>query len=306
MADKRKGIAFQNFVGMIEKAFAVRDNVTVEVGKFITDVDSESRREFDVWIVSKFGGYHELVTAIEVKDEKTVIGVPDVEGFLSKCGRNNINQKVMVSSKGSNPAAEKLAAKTGVTLMTMAQAEAFDWITMDAFNEYRRHFHSTDFRVILAKGVATPEGEWELLDETGELVTRQMLMQTVHDAIPMGDFNVPDGPQTYGIELTNEFSMRTAGGEILPVSKVIGATTFTIEVVPRPLTLHRYTGSGAGEGTNLSFASGDMKIGEINGKLVFARQSDGSTDVSWQPNPADLKKPKRMPKAPSAKLPPNP
>lgn len=40
MMDKRKGIAFQNFVAQVEKAFAARDTVTIETSKFITDIDS--------------------------------------------------------------------------------------------------------------------------------------------------------------------------------------------------------------------------------------------------------------------------
>lgn len=288
MADKRKGIAFQNFVAMVEKAFATKDNVSVESGKFITDIDSESRREFDVWIVSKFGGYHEVVTAIEVKDEKTPIGVPEVEAFLSKCGRNNINRKVMVSSKGANSAAVKLAARTGVTLMTMSEAEAFDWIRPEGFTEHRRAFSDITFHVELPEGLPLPEGDWDLLDETGTPVTTEALKVALHEA----DFSgVGEGEHAVGVELANEFTVRTADGEVFPVAKVVGRATLTVEVKPLVMTLHSYVGSGAGEGVNLSFASGDLQIGPMKGKLVMARRDDGSTEVSWQANPSKTKAP---------------
>lgn len=296
--DKRKGIAFQNFVAMVEKAFAARDNVTVEAGKFITDIDSESRREFDVWIVSKFGGYHEVITAIEVKDEKTPIGVPEVEAFLSKCGRNNIHRKVMVSSNGSNPAAERLAAKRGVTLMTMAQAEAFDWLAIDAFTERRRTFGDNEFHVEMAKGATLPDGKWDLLDEAGDVVTHDRLNEFLHRTVPWpDDDSYPDAPVTVPVLVQGDFTVRASDGSLHGVERVWLRTTYTVAINAIPLSLHTYNGSGAGEGVNLSFAAGDLKLGDINGKLMFTRMPDQSTNISWQPNPADLKparKPTRM------------
>jgi hypothetical protein len=301
MADKRKGIAFQNFVAQVEKAFAARDNVTVETGKFITDIDSGSRREFDVFITSKFGGYHELTTAIEVKEERDAIGVPEIEAFLSKCGRNNISHKVMVSPKGANPAAVKLAAKTGVTIMTMAQAEAFDWLAIDAFTEHRRTFGDSTFHVEMGKGEPTPEGDWVLIDKNGEEVTADKLAKALHAAVSNDDPNdLHEGARTLDITFTDQFAVRTPDGVVYPVEKVVGKTSYTTTVTAIPLTLHEYTGAGAGDGVKLAFAAGDLKIGETGGKLVFARQSDGTTDITWQPDPAEIEKPKavRRPRPP--------
>jgi hypothetical protein len=303
--DKRKGIAFQNFVAIVERAFAVRDNVTVEVGKFITDIDSGSRREFDIWIVSKFGAYHELVTAIEVKDEKTPIGVPDVEAFITKCDRNNINRKVMVSSKGANPAAVQLAARWGVTLMTMAEAEAFEWLAIDAFTERRRTFGNNEFHVEMAEGATVPDGKWDLLDEAGDVVTHDRLNEFLHRTVPWPeDDNYPDAPVTVPVLVQGDFTLRASDGSLHAVERVSVRTTYTVTINAVPLSLHTYSGSEAGEPVYLSFAAGDLKLGEINGKLMFTRMPDQSTNISWQPNPADLKpqaKPRKVPRPPTPK-----
>lgn len=289
--DKRKGIAFQNFVAQVERAFSSRDNVQIESPKFISDVDSESRREFDIFITSKFGGYHELTTAIEVREHSEPLSTPDIEAFSNKCDRNGIGRKVMVSPRGANPAAEKLAAKQGVTIMTLAQAEAFDWLAIDFFTEFRRTFRDASFHVEMPEGVPVPSGNWELLDETGSIVTADGLAAAVRDAVPpdaIDDLRVT--PKLVLATFANKFVLRTSTGAVLPVAKVVGKTSYTTSVTAIPLTLHTYTGSGAGAGVDLSFATGDVRFGPASGKIMFARQADGSIDVTWQPNPEQLPK----------------
>ncbi len=300
-ADKRKGIAFQNFVAQVERAFAANQSVEVVSPKYITDLDSDSRREFDVWIVASFGAGHEVITAVEVKDEATKIGVPEVEAFLSKCARNNINAKVMVSPKGANAAALRLAQKRNVRIMTMAQAEAFDWLAMTALKEHRRVFGPAEFHVELGEGVIVPEGPTELLDANGEVVGADDLAAALHRSLPQDkDEEASDHPKGVCITFTDEFKLRASGDRIYPVHRVFGLATYTTELNSIPLALHTYTGKGGGEGVNLSFATADLQIGGVGGKVVFARQADGSTDISWQPNPGEIPKaaPTRKPRRP--------
>lgn len=177
--------------------------------------------------------------------------------------------------------------------MTMAQADAFDWFAMDAFTERRRRFEPTNIHVRMGEGEPMPEGSWELLDEQGDLVTTERLMEFIHEIVPWDDEDkLPDSPKTVGIVLQNEFTVRTPDGRLYKAHQVEAEVTYTIAIEAKAFTLHKYTGSGTGEGVDLSFASTDLKIGDINGKFVFARQADGTTDISWQPDPADLKPPK--------------
>ncbi|WP_426029702.1 restriction endonuclease [Caulobacter sp. DWP3-1-3b2] len=286
MADKRQGIPFQNFVAQIEHAYATNGNVIVESPKFITDMDSGSRREFDVFITATFGAGHQATTAIEVKDKGGAIGVPEVEAFLSKCGRNNISCKVMVSPKGANAPALQLAAKHGVTIITMAEAEKFDWIAITALTEHRRTFGDSTFHVEMAPGVPTPDSPFELLDEAGDVVTAEVLASGMHRALPFRkDDSEAVGPHSVLVNFTDNFSVRLLNGDILPVARVQGESAYTVEVKQVPFAFHTYTGDGAGKGIDLSFASADVRVGPHDGKMVLARREDGTTDVSWQIDP---------------------
>jgi len=279
MTDKRKGIAFQNLVAQIERAFSLQDGATVESPKFITDRHTGGKREFDIFITAK-AGYHVMTTAIEVKDEKKVVGVPHVEAFNNKCDRNNVGRKVMVSSAGFAETARKLAAQTGVTLMTLSEAHSFDWVGDAVFVHVERKYEPIDVRLLFAPG-DEPQGEYKVLNAAGDEVTLQNFLDAVDAAIPResGASLPPAEVQQARVNFLEPLTAVTRSGSRHAVIEAYAEVGFWHVHHYQPYKLHSYSGDGG----EFDVATTPMEVGGIAGKMMMTR-SDERISLSWVPD----------------------
>ena len=94
----RMGRTFENIVQTLEKILS-NSNASIESPGFVVDRVTNQKREVDVLIRFSQSHYQHII-AIECKDRKTPVGVPDVEAFHTKTRDLKITKAVLVSSSG--------------------------------------------------------------------------------------------------------------------------------------------------------------------------------------------------------------
>jgi hypothetical protein len=123
----RQGEEFQKLVSYLERAVADQPNVTVESPMFIPDKVTGDPREHDIVITQRFP-QREITTAIECRDLKRPVTVPQIEAFHTKCEDTGINKRVIVSSAGFYKTTRKKAERYGIDCLTFAQVGTVDWL----------------------------------------------------------------------------------------------------------------------------------------------------------------------------------
>lgn len=104
----RVGRAFENIVHTLEKVLS-DSKVSIESPGFLVDRVTNQKREIDVLI--RFSqSHHKQLIAIECKDRKIPVGVPDVEAFNTKTRDLKITKAVLVSSSGFRKSAIEKAS----------------------------------------------------------------------------------------------------------------------------------------------------------------------------------------------------
>ena len=109
----KQGRSLELLVEKLERLLANDARVHVESPKKIRDTQTQKLREHDV-VLTYNQSHHELIVAIECKDRSRPVGVPDIEGFYTKCCHTNINQSVIVSSNGFTKTALQKASIMGI------------------------------------------------------------------------------------------------------------------------------------------------------------------------------------------------
>lgn len=276
---ERPGIAFQNFVAVLERALSVREGVSVESSKRLPDKDTGRLREHDV-VITWTSGHHTLITAIECKDTGRKVGVPEVEAFSRKCERTGVHHRVMVSANGFAETARTKADAFDIQCMTLTEASAFDWMGFEFFVRFAREFGHLNATVFFKDNVA-PNEPFKVFDAANVQMTSKELVSVVQQALPHSE----DMESLVGVATPIRLRVQTIGwhgedetGAHFPVDYVEIETSFTVTRSTSPARLHSYEGSGA----SYTIASTDVDLGEQKGKIVFIRD-DEKIRVYWTP-----------------------
>jgi hypothetical protein len=289
--DKRKGMKFQNFVGMIERTFGGQEGVTVEVGKGIPDKTTGRARDFDILITARVG-HHVMKTGIECRDKGRNIDVPAIEGFAKKCQRQGVGTMVMVASGAFAKEAIEVAKDEGVKLMTLKQATSFDWVGTTVFVKRQRKFAPwhVGFGIV---GEKLPVEPFTAFNMAGVEITGQILMINAEQALP-NPAELPKGVQKAEFRFTEEFKIVDANGEEFRSDGAVLRVEYEWEETSEPFELHEYKG----EGIKYEVATSKLNLPGISANLVFRKQGNGEIAVMIMPDEAPAaEKPKRVRKS---------
>lgn len=269
--DKRPGIAFQDFVAMLERLLADDASATVYSPKRLRDRDTGRWREHDV-VITWRRQHHQILTALECKDTGRKIGVPAVEAFAKKCEKTGIHHGVIVSSQGFTGSATLKAAALNITLMELKDAEAFPWMGIDFVVQDTRQFGHMD--VFVECQTTCPSGEFTLIDTVGKEVSSDALHATIQANLPFDsrDDLVGTVKLLHITMNTQDWRARDSDGIEHLVDKIEVRTTLTIIRKIKPFTLHTYAGPHAG----IDVATAEISAGGMSGKIVLLHGEEGT------------------------------
>lgn len=272
--DKRQGIPFQNFVSVIERTFTGQDGVTLEVGKMIPDRTTGRLRDFDIVISSRVG-YHQMTTAIECKDKGRRIDTPAVEAFAKKCERHGIGRKVMVSSSGFTKTAHAVAKDEKIDLMTLKEAEDFDWMAAPVLKQRKREWGECRINYELPRDEAAKIVEpYEVFDINGAPVSGWDIMASCEPSLS-APLDLPEGLQSEQVILEGPFALVDNSGARFHADTAVVTLNFTWSEIEIPFVAHEYFGDGG----RFEVASAKADVFGAESNFVMRKQDDGRIGV---------------------------
>lgn len=133
----KKGKSLEKLVAHLEKILTKDKNATVESPKKIRDRVTKKLREHDV-VITFVQGHHQLLIAIECRDRSRPITCEQIECFVTKCRDTEINQGIIVSSKGFYKTARQKALDYGIRCLDLEQVSSFNWLLALGINQIHR------------------------------------------------------------------------------------------------------------------------------------------------------------------------
>jgi hypothetical protein len=165
-------------VTILERTLAKSDNITIESPKILTDKVTGAPREHDVVLTIK-PGHHEIVTAIECRDRSRKVTVNEVEAFHTKCNDTGVNQGIIVATRSFTKSARKKAMFHGIRCLDLESAAQFPWLGRGEVQTFSMSVENATFTVFTDPLSTQPVGDFEILDETGALVSSEVLKSNV-------------------------------------------------------------------------------------------------------------------------------
>ncbi|QQO33183.1 restriction endonuclease [Bradyrhizobium diazoefficiens] len=269
---ERPGQRFHNFVAILERMFAHQDGVAIASSLRVPDKDTGRLREHDVVIIRRTHHGPNL-TAIECRDQRRKVGVPQIEAFAKKCEKTGIHHGIVVAANGFTSTARTKARALNLTCMELADADSFEWIgTVTIIGQFY-NFTAVEGRVRVVEDgrkvtnpstVYTPDGlpytgegiQSLIIDKLPSEVRKPTTRQTINSqiVIPMEGFFVIDN-------LSQRFQ----------VKDITFTYALEIEVTERRITLHHYLGENAA----LEIASGQITFSGGQSTVAFVKSKDG-------------------------------
>jgi hypothetical protein len=223
--------------------------------------------------------HHRLTTAIECKDHTRPVDVPIVEAFASKCGRNLIDHKVIVSSSGFTGPARMKAAAVGIVCLELREVESFAWIAGAVFLEFRRDFGPFNIAVRATTEDDMPEGDVvKFVNKAGVEVEAKDLFQSMVNSLPSDNDEFAE-PKNVLVHFTDLVAVIDSTGTRRSVVEASAQTSYTVTKIVKPYSLHHYTG----EGLDKEIASTETQIDGAPARLMLIR-SDAGIAVAVAPS----------------------
>lgn len=265
---------------MLEGAFAGANAEIEAPSRRLLDRDTGKPREHDL-LITWDHGHHRIITAIECRDRRRPVGVPDVEAFADKCSATGVHSAVMVSTTGFRNTARAKAASRSITCMDLSNVERFDWMAMDVFVGYERQFNAINAQVMFVDSM--PEDIAVVIDSEGNELSNEMVLQVIVNSVPAAENPEDEVGKLFPVRMhinTPGWTARDTAGRIWAVDHIKAETSFTMRKTVSEVQTHRYTGGGK----DYCIASAEAKIGEATGRFVMVRNEDDTTSVYWTPD----------------------
>jgi hypothetical protein len=279
----RPGEALQKLVATLERSLSTQQGVTFESPKRLRDKDTGQWREHDV-VITRRDAHHTILTSIEVRDTGRKLGVPAVEAFAHKCRRTGVHHGMMVSGRGFTATARKKAAAHDIICMELAEVEHFDWMGINFFVRIERNISHINADVFFEE--TKPELPFKVANSDKVEMTPAHLANVVYKALEENAFHPPVDQDTLVLvrAYTPGWTAEGSDGVHYSIKFMELSATVSVRQSYSTVATHSYVGGGA----NYAVATTDVKIGEVEGKIVFIRD-DESIRVTWTPNATDPK-----------------
>ncbi len=280
----KPGEALQILVASLERTSEGDDRFQIESPKRLRDVVTGQLREHDVVITFRHG-HHETITALECRDRSRPIGVPDIEAFAMKCQRTGVHRPCMVSTKGFAKTAKTTAATMNILCLSLHEAKQFSW--MEAPGLVLNTTSVVDIELnFVPEDSAESGGRAELVDVSGAPIPAEKLAQITIDAALRNGTVIEGRNEAVGTFEGLVGNVRTEDGRVVPIKDGWIKVAFDYTRELQPFSFHRY---GPADKDGQAFASAEIP----GGRIVFARQADGSTNVNLVADPKSQNSPEQ-------------
>ena len=211
------GRTFENVVETLERILS-DSKVSIESPGSLVDRVTNQKREIDVLL--RFSqGHHKQFIAIECKDRKTPVGVPDVEAFNTKTCDLKITKAVMVSSSGFRKNAIEKARFYNISCLSVEEIEGFEWLGTKYVTLVENKILGIYFKIIPEVRDTKVVSKLVIRDTSGAILTNEVLKSNVLKFINEQDFTHLEFDKPYRIEVpvgtTNIYIEDTSTGKML-------------------------------------------------------------------------------------------
>lgn len=269
---ERPGQQFHNFVATLERMFAHQDRATVAFSLRLPDKDTGWLREHDV-VITRHTHHGPNLTAIECRDQRRKVGVPQIEAFAKKCEKTGIHHGIVVAANGFTSTARTKAKALNLTCMELAEAESFEWIGTVTIVGQFYNLTAIEGYVRVEENGRTVENPSTVYSSDGSVYTGEGIQSIIMDKLPQDARNSTTSQTLNGqiVAQMTGFYVIDALGQRFKVKDITFTYTLEIEVTDRPVALHNY----AGESVAWEIASGQMIFSGAQSTFAFVKSKDG-------------------------------
>ena len=276
----RAGKDLERLVAFLERTLA-RNDVLVESPCRVRDKRTGKPREHDVVLTTEIG-HHPVRIAIECRDRKRPVGVPQVEAFYQKCVDTDIGRAAIASSAGFHKTARHKAESLGIRCLDLNELSDVDWLALQWLPIlHSRLDHLQITFCVKETGISglRPAG---FVDSEGRLVSQEQLTAFFDCCLRESVFRQIVGPGRHAIPfefgLDGLFGRVQGRDETLEVNGVKGTAFYATETREEPYKLLGYEDKG----NRLAEAAvAEIKLGPIKGQLVIALDAQRNATASF-------------------------
>ena len=282
---ERAGKSLERLIAMLESALASTGARIEAPCRRLIDRDTGKPREHDV-VITWDHGHHQIITAVECRDRSKPVGVPDVEAFADKCETTGVHSSVIVSASGFRTSARTKAGARAITCMDIAEVESFDWLGLDAFVEFKRHFENVNIQIMFED--AMPAALTAVFNGDGQQLSEQDIRQIAINSVPHSadpELDVGREIPVYLRLMVDGWTAQGPDGRVWRIEHLLMESAYTTTRTTSPFTRHRYRGGGK----DYAIASAEMVLGDQRGRIMMVRREDDTTEVIWTPDNHGLK-----------------
>jgi hypothetical protein len=290
----KPGENLQQLVRTLEQATNNAPHIKVESPKRLLDKQTGELREHDVVLTHSLG-HHTMVLALECRDRKRKVGVPDVEAFRHKRNNTGVHRAIIVSSTGFAKTALKKAEPNDIGCLGLEEVGRFDWCLTPAIE-----WHDRDLLQGPPWEIATAEdfdGELQLYDSEGKAIDAALTTNIAQHCLtqrPPELANVQDKEAesrpftcTFINSDASSFYLINRSGNKIPLTHMTVHVTYKVRTSLIPLNFQQYIDNARGRELYTA-AIAKIDRNNIKGDLVVHRSAEGTLKVTFVPTQIDV------------------
>lgn len=280
----RRGRAFEILVHTIERADLASACARIESPAYLPDRDTGRRREHDI-VIYQLVGSHEVLIALECRDQRRPVGVPAIEAFADKCMSTGISKAVMVSTSGFRQSALEKARSRSVQCLSLSEALHLEWCHCRSIEVHTREI--SDVIVECQFDLPVPEALISLCKDHVELTEQDLkeiglsLMQSLG---PIENKDILKLAQHSEFKVVNPLlSARFADGSVAPVSTLRVLVEWKLKCIRIPWLFLNRKDDTAQQKSLDSFALATISKFGIDGSLLIRNVEGSDGAIYWIP-----------------------
>lgn len=279
----RNGKDLERLVAFLERALANKD-VIVESPFRVKDKRTGRLREHDVVLTSRLG-HHPVHIAIECRDRKRPVGVPQVEAFYQKCIDTDMGHAAIASSMGFSETARRKAESFGIRCLDLTTLSEVDWLALRWLPILHSHVDHVEMTVFVKEEGISGLRPTGFIDSEGRTVSQTQLTEFLDRCLRESVLEQVAGPGRHAIPfdfgLDGLYGSVEGRDEVLHVNRVRGTAYYVTEVKAEPYQLLGYEDKGH---RLADAAVAEVKVGALQGKLMITLDAQRNASAAFIPS----------------------
>ena len=171
----RQGRSLEKLVAHLRRQIPGTGAVLIESPKRLPDKSTGRLCGHDA-VLTIVSGSRTFMVAIECRERRRPVGLPQLEAFARKCSATSIMKPVIVSACGFTRTALCQAKDLGVHCLSPEQAWNFPWFRCGTeFRQVRKRYTHIDFTVIPENAFERKPAAYTLVNDDGEAISPEVL-----------------------------------------------------------------------------------------------------------------------------------